>query len=233
MNVFEWAKLNTALCIVTFLCLGITWVTLCLPGSLISFCGGILFYETFGLPGIFLGWFLSTINQFIAGQLSFFISRYVLYDILRNHFETNKILNSLEASIKECGWKIAILIRAIGVLPTIVSNYGLSATSIRHRDFTIGFIGGWLWELTMVYYGYCAGDLIKALLGTHETNYKDNILMVVLIVLTMGITVLASIFAYFEIRKVRESAEVSPHVEMIDEIKLETNVVPNHTEIKS
>ena len=218
--------MNTVLCIIVFLCLGTGWIILCLPGSLISFCGGILFSEAFGLPGIFFAWVLGTVNQFVAGQFSFFICRYVLYDLLRSYFETNKILTSIEKSIKESGWKIAILIRAIGIIPTIVSNYGVSATSIRHRDYSIGFIGGWLWEITMVYYGYCAGDIIKVFLGTHETNYKDNLLMITLMVLSMGITVLASILAYLEIKKVTMKAD-NPHVEMIDEVKLESNIQNN------
>eukprot|EP00826_Nyctotherus_ovalis_P007649 TRINITY_DN11943_c0_g2_i3.p1 TRINITY_DN11943_c0_g2~~TRINITY_DN11943_c0_g2_i3.p1 ORF type:complete len:246 (+),score=42.39 TRINITY_DN11943_c0_g2_i3:260-997(+) len=221
-RIFEWAKLNTILCMVTFVCLGVTWIIFCLPGALLSFCGGVLFPEAVGTPGIFVAWLLAICNQFIAGQICFLVSRYIFYDALRKYFETNSILKPIEGSIKKRGWKVAVLIRAIGIVPSFVSNYGVSATSIKHLDYTIGFIGGWLWELTMVYYGYCVGDLLKLLLGEYEMNYRENLLMVLLMVLSLSLTVLSAIFAYFEIRRESKVDEV-PHVKMIEEMKLESN----------
>lgn len=228
--IFDWSKRNNILCIIIYLLLGIVWIIICLPGSLLSFCAGVLFPETIGPLGILLAWALGIANQFIAGQICFYVCRYLLYDVLRDYFETNIILKSIESAIKKRGFKMSFLLRAVGGMPAMVTNYGLPLTSITHLEFMFGFIGGWLWELTMVYYGYCVGDIIKLLLGTYETNYKENILMVILIVLSIVITVISAILAYREIRKESNNDE-PPHIEMMNEVVVDGN--ETHKEINS
>ena len=160
--------------------------------------------------GILTAWILGVLNQFIAGQICFFIARYLLYDDLREYFESNTMLRSIEGAIRKNGFKMSFLLRSVGGLPAMIPNYGLSMTSIRHIEYMFGFMGGWLWELTMVYYGYCVGDILKLLLGTYVADYSDNIMMTLLVILSLMITMVSAMLAYNEIRKESSNEEIEP-----------------------
>ena len=85
------------------------------------------------------------------------------------------VLKSVERALKKSGYKISFLLRFAAFAPYMVLNYGLSVTTIRHREFMFGFIGGWPWEALIVYYGYCIGNIIEILNGTYKTGIMCEI----------------------------------------------------------
>ena len=138
-KIFDWAKINIYLCISIYVFLGIFWVTICLPGSLLTLSAGVIFSEAIGIKGIFLAWTLGITNQFIAGQISFLICRYLLYDVLRKYFETKSFLKSVEGAIRASGYRISFLLRFAAFFPSAALNYGLSTTSMRLYQYMFGF----------------------------------------------------------------------------------------------
>ena len=65
---------------------------------------------------------------------------------------------------------MSFLLRFAAFFPYMILNYGLSITSISHNEYMFGFIGGWLWEGLIVYYGYCVGNVLEILDGTYKSG---------------------------------------------------------------
>ena len=199
---------------------GIPWITICLPGSLLSLCAGVVFTEAFGPVGIIAAWLVGIFNHFIAGQISFYIARFLLYGVLRQYFESQKILKSIEGALNKSGYKISFLLRFAAFFPYMVLNYGLSVTSITPGQYMFGFIGGWPWELVMVYYGYCIGDVLNILNGTYSAGAQEDFMLICSVILTIGVSIYVLVAAYREINRISEADGVA-HVEMLEEVKFE------------
>lgn len=220
---FNWAKQNKILCIFTYICIGIPWVTICLPGSLLTLCAGVIFTEAFGLFGIIVAWLIGIFNHFIAGQISWYIARYLLYNVLRPYFERLKVLKSIEGALEHSGYKISFLLRFAAFFPYSVLNYGLSVTSIKHTQYMFGFIGGWLWELVITYYGYCIGDVLNILSGEYKNDPRQTIFLLGSVIICILVSIWVLLVAYREVQRLSSNENEVPHVKMIEEIKVEQN----------
>ncbi len=82
-SLLEWIQDHSILGVCIYVCIGVPWITLCLPGSMLSLCAGVAFTKAFGPVGILMGWLAGITSHFLAGQISFFLARYLLYNVLR------------------------------------------------------------------------------------------------------------------------------------------------------
>ncbi len=172
----EWIQENRSLGLIIYACIGVPWVTFCLPGSMLSLCAGVVFTKAFGPVGIFMAWLAGISFQFVAGQISFVVARFLVYGALRPYFERQKALKSVEGALRRSGYKISFLFRFAAFFPYVVLNYGLPLTSISHSQYMFGFLGGWPWEALIIYYGYCIGNVIDILNGTYKSGTPEALL---------------------------------------------------------
>eukprot|EP00830_Metopus_es_P009205 TRINITY_DN188_c0_g3_i1.p1 TRINITY_DN188_c0_g3~~TRINITY_DN188_c0_g3_i1.p1 ORF type:complete len:271 (+),score=37.18 TRINITY_DN188_c0_g3_i1:2-814(+) len=217
-GILQWIKMHPELGVGIYLAIGIPWVTICLPGSTLSLCAGIIFTESFGKIGIIVAWICGIVIHFVAGQISFYIARFLLYKALRGYFQDYKPLKLFEAALKSNGYKMSLLLRFAAFFPYMILNYGLSITAIAHKEYMLGFIGGWPWELLIIYYGYCIGNVLDILNGTYTADTSKYAMLFSSLILSIIISIYVVRLALQEIQKMSaDDPDLPVHVEMIEE----------------
>ncbi|WP_027631719.1 TVP38/TMEM64 family protein [Clostridium hydrogeniformans] len=103
------------------------------PDSILAITGGILF-------GLLEGYIYTTIGAMIGGSISFYISKILGRDFIKN-IAKNK-LDKLEKIIEDKGFVIVILLRLIPLFPFDVISYGAGLTSIKYKDFILATLIG-------------------------------------------------------------------------------------------
>lgn len=222
----SWIQEHRNLGIAIYIGIGVPWVTMCLPGSLLSLCAGVAFTKAFGPVGVLMAWLAGITNHFVAGQLSFYVARYLLYGLLRPYFERQKMLKSIERALLREGYKISFLLRSAAFFPYMILNYGLALTSIKPSQYMFGFLGGWPWEALIIYYGYCVGDIISILDGSYKSGIQlflmlidvsHSAFIVATVCCSMCIGVYIVSLTFREIRKLNDAASPQQPIEMVEE----------------
>lgn len=99
---------------------------LLLPGGVLSVGAGFFF-------GLWWGFFIALVGNVTGAAISFFISRSLGRNWLRQRLFRNRTLVALEPAIEKEGWKIILLSQLHPLFPTSLLNYLYGLTRIRFR----------------------------------------------------------------------------------------------------
>ena len=119
---FEWVEDHPVEGISIYTGVFIIWVTLALPGFILTFAGAIIFTNAFGFwTGYFIILFITIFSHVVAGFFSFLIGRYLIYDCIRlliyiyiinrPAFAKYKKLQAFDEALKVEGFKVLFLLR--------------------------------------------------------------------------------------------------------------------------
>lgn len=111
-----------------------TFVPLTLfPDSVLAIAGGMCF-------GLLWGSIYTMIGALCGGTLSFYISRLIGKNFIKNVFK--KDLGNLSSHIEEKGFLIVLLLRLIPLFPFDVISYSAGLSNIKYKDFLLATILG-------------------------------------------------------------------------------------------
>ena len=84
---FDWIQDNPWQGILIYTAIFIFWVTVALPGSLLTLAGAIIFTQAFGFwLGFIIILIIAVSSHVIAGFFSFIIGKYLIYDCIRYYY---------------------------------------------------------------------------------------------------------------------------------------------------
>src|SRR5437763_12060706 len=108
---------------------------LLLPGGVLSVGAGFFF-------GLWWGFLIALVGNVTGAAISFFISRSLGRNWLKQRLFRNRTLVALEPAIEKEGWKIILLSQLHPLFPTSLLNYLYGLTRIRFRTCMLwGAIG--------------------------------------------------------------------------------------------
>ncbi len=127
--------------------------TLCLlPGSLLSFSGGVLFGLGWGLVYVLIA-------SLLGATVAFWIGRYVAQTWVYQKLGQFPQFRALNAAVGCEGCKIVLLTRLSPLFPFNLLNYAFGVTQVSLKDYMIGSLGILPGTIMYVYAGSLAGDL--------------------------------------------------------------------------
>jgi uncharacterized membrane protein YdjX (TVP38/TMEM64 family) len=97
---------------------------LLLPGGVLAVGGGFFF-------GLWWGFLIVFVGNFLAAAISFALSRWIAGEWLRRRLSQNSTLRVLEPAVERESWKIIILSQLHPLFPTSLLNYVYGLTRIR------------------------------------------------------------------------------------------------------
>ena len=103
---------------------------LLLPGGVLSVGAGFFF-------GLWWGFLIALVGNVTGAAISFFISRSLGRNWLKQRLFRNRTLVALEPAIEKEGWKIILLSQLHPLFPTSLLNYLYGLTKIRFRTCMI------------------------------------------------------------------------------------------------
>lgn len=127
-----------------------TGVVLLFPVFLLIMVGGAVF-------GTVQGTLLAMTGALGGGTLAFLIGRHVARAQVERRIAGHPVLSSLDRVVGEDGLKLVFLLRLSPTVPYVLSNYALSVTRVRFRDFVLGTFGLVPIVATYAAYGSASG----------------------------------------------------------------------------
>lgn len=118
------------------------------PDSILAISGGMCF-------GLVFGSIYTMIGAACGGTFSFFLSRWIGSQFIKNKTESN----TLKKVINEKGFLIVLLLRLIPLFPFDVISYGAGLSNIKYKDFILA---------TLI--GIIPGVLVFNNIGTQVSN---------------------------------------------------------------
>nr|AAD55929.1 hypothetical transmembrane protein [uncultured bacterium AH1] len=179
---------------IAFVAAYIAVVVLMLPAFLLIMAGGAVF-------GVVEGSLLALLGAVLGGTAAFLIGRHYARAAVERRVASNPTLSALDHVIGEDGLKLVFLLRLSPAVPFVLTNYALSITRVRLRDFFIGTLG--LAPIVVMYaaYGSASG----------ATPNADGSAAVTPMMFTAGIvvTVLLGLLLAKIVQKALREAELS------------------------
>ena len=138
---------------------------LCLPGSVLTIAGGILF-------GPIWGTFYNLTGATIGATMAFLIARYLASDLVSRR--TGGRLKQLVEGVEAEGWRFVAFVRLVPLFPFNLLNYALGLTRIRLFHYVVtSYICMLPGAIAYTYLGYAGRNVVsggegmiqKALLG--------------------------------------------------------------------
>ena len=138
---------------------------LCLPGSVLTIAGGVLFGPVWGT-------FYNLTGATIGATMAFLIARYLASDLVSR--KTGGWLSQLVEGVEAEGWRFVAFVRLVPLFPFSLLNYALGLTRIRLFHYVVtSYICMLPGAVAYTYLGYAGrnavaggeGMIQKALLG--------------------------------------------------------------------
>ena len=101
---------------------------LMLPGTILTFAGGLIF-------GPLLGTFYNISGAVLGASMAFLIARYLASDWVAH--KVGGRLKQLKEGAEEAGWKFVAIVRLAPIIPFSLLNYALGLTKVRFVSFSI------------------------------------------------------------------------------------------------
>jgi uncharacterized membrane protein YdjX (TVP38/TMEM64 family) len=120
---------------------------LLVPGSVLTFAGGLAFGLAIGFP-------LVMVSATIAATLAFLVARHLAYHKVEAMMQDRPKFKAIQSAVSEGGWKVVALLRLSPVLPFNLQNYFYGITDLKLRDYVAAtFVGIMPGTLLNVYVG--------------------------------------------------------------------------------
>ncbi len=111
----------------------IAYVGICIVAALLMFPISVLMLFSGAYFGLWLGFGLNLLGFITGAVTAFLTARYLAKDHITKILPAS-VLRALD-KLGDCGWKTVAVLRAIGVVPSVLVNYSLAITKIPLRTF--------------------------------------------------------------------------------------------------
>jgi uncharacterized membrane protein YdjX (TVP38/TMEM64 family) len=156
---------------------------LCIPGSLLTLGGGLLFGVLRGTVAISLGSTVGASAAFLAG-------RWLLRGLLEEKFANSPRFQALDRAVAERGFKIVLLTRLSPVIPFNLLNYAYGLTRVRFGDYVLAsWIGMLPGTVMYVYLGSTARELAELVSGKPQGGWAAKAWFLAGLLVTVLVTV--------------------------------------------
>jgi uncharacterized membrane protein YdjX (TVP38/TMEM64 family) len=157
---------------------------LLVPGTILTLAAGFVF----GLP---VGVALVSLSSVAGATCAFLIGRYFARDWVQQRIAKMPRFDALDRATHHDGFLIVLLVRLSPLFPFNVSNYGLSITAARLRDYVLAsWIGMLPGTVLYVYIGTLVLDIAELASGGIANLSAQRYLLVGGFVATVALTVL-------------------------------------------
>lgn len=171
---------------------------LLVPGSLVTLLAGFLFGVAQGTVTVWLG-------SLAGASTAFWLGRGVAQNWVRQKFAGSPRFQAIDAAVNRQGFKIVLLIRLSPLFPYAFTNYALSLTKIRFRDFflasSIGMLPG---AVLYTYIGSTAESITELASGRYQEGTAQTVLFVLGLLATLAVTVVVTRAARSAMRTAEE-----------------------------
>jgi uncharacterized membrane protein YdjX (TVP38/TMEM64 family) len=172
---------------------------LLLPAWVLTVLAGFLF-------GVVEGTLTASLASLAAASSTFLLGRTVARDWVRHKLAGSPRFQAIDAAVDRQGFKIVALIRLSPVFPFAFSNYALSLTRIRFRDF---FLASWIGMLPLtvfyVYLGSTAQSIVDITTGNSHHSLGQKLLLAVGLAATIALVVVLTRLARSAMRNATET----------------------------
>lgn len=130
-------------------------VVLLFPCMILQVVSGALY-------GFWVGMLVSWMATSVGQCLAFLLGRYLFRQLVKNYLHrTWPSFHSIDAAMRQEGWKLVCLLRLSPVLPYNILNYALALTPVSFLTFTIASAVATIpWTALYVYIGTFSTDLV-------------------------------------------------------------------------
>ena len=174
------------------------------PGWILTLAAGFLF-------GVLKGTVTVSLASVAGASAAFWLGRSVARVWVQHKFAANSGFQAIQTAVNRQGFKIVLLIRLSPIFPYAFSNYALSLTTIRFRDFLLAsWIGMLPGTILYVYVGSTAESITELTSGTYQRGSAQTLLFVLGLLATVAVTVVVTRAARSAVRNSAgiENAEV-------------------------
>jgi uncharacterized membrane protein YdjX (TVP38/TMEM64 family) len=155
-----------------------------IPAWPLTLLAGFLF-------GAFRGTVTVSLASVISGSAALWLGRTFARKWVQRKLASR--LQTIDAAVNRQGFKIVLLIRLSPIFPSAFTNYAMSLTAIRFRDFlTASWIGMLPGIAVYVYLGSTARDLAEIASGSYLHGSKQNVLLLVGLLATLAVTTIVT-----------------------------------------
>jgi uncharacterized membrane protein YdjX (TVP38/TMEM64 family) len=136
------------------------------PATVFAFAGGALFGSGKGAAYSILGGGIGALGAFLVG-------RHLVRHLLAGRFVGLPQLVAVDRAVAANGIRILVLLRLSPIMPFNLLNYVLGVSTVRLRDFVLGFVGMLPGTILAAYAGQLAGEAL-ALAGETEPAWTAS-----------------------------------------------------------
>jgi len=120
---------------------------LLVPGSVLTFAGGLAF-------GLGIGFPLVMVSATIGATRAFLVARYLVHNKVESLMQERPKFKAIQSAVGEGGWKVVALLRLSPVLPFNLTNYFYGITDLKLLEYVAAtFVGIMPGTLLNVYLG--------------------------------------------------------------------------------
>ena len=120
---------------------------LLVPGSVLTFAGGLAF-------GLGIGFPLVMVSATIGATRAFLVARYLVHNKVESLMQERPKFKAIQSAVGEGGWKVVALLRLSPVLPFNLTNYFYGITDLKLLEYVAAtFVGIMPGTLLYVYLG--------------------------------------------------------------------------------
>ncbi|HVX12284.1 MAG TPA: TVP38/TMEM64 family protein [Pirellulales bacterium] len=132
------------------------------------------------LAGFLFGLVRGTVTIWVASAIgasaAFWLGRSGARDWVQHRLSSR--FQAIDTAVDRQGFKIVLLIRLSPIFPSVFTNYAMSLTAIRFRDFLVASSVGMLPGIFVyVYFGSTAHDLAEITTGSYRSGQNALLLL--------------------------------------------------------
>jgi uncharacterized membrane protein YdjX (TVP38/TMEM64 family) len=171
------------------------------PASLLTMLAGLLF-------GVVKGTMVASLASLTGASASFWLGRTIAHDWVQHKMAGSPRFQAIDAAVNRQGFRILFLIRLSPVFPYLFTNYAMSLTKIRFRDFLFASWMGMLpGTILYAYLGSTAQSIAEIATGSYRRGRGQTIVYLFGLLATVVVTVLVARMAR---SAVRDAADLTP-----------------------
>ncbi len=147
------------------------------------------------LAGFLFGLVRGTLIVSLASAMSASVAFWLGQTVVRKwaQHKLSSRVQAIDTAVNRQGFKIVLLIRLSPIFPSAFTNYAMSLTTIRFRDFLIAsWIGMLPGIFVYVYFGSTARDVAEIASGGYLHGSKQNVLLLVGLLATLAVTTIVT-----------------------------------------
>ncbi|CAK9276970.1 unnamed protein product [Sphagnum jensenii] len=209
MDVGPWGPLVLALAY-------IPCAVLALPATMLTLGGGYLF-------GLVFGFTIDSIGSILGATAAFWVGRTIGRSYVISKLKDYPQFQTIDLAVHKSGFKIALLLRLVPLLPYNVMNYLLSVTPISTSKYILAsWIGMMPLTLAFVYVGTTIKNIADISQGGGDFTRGHFIMLMIGLVLTIVAVILVMWIAKNSLERVIEDNTPANDVVIVASESLES-----------